>query len=429
MFAYLAEHSLLLALTGLLPAFPNAGQVCLVGGAIRDLLLGRSPKDFDFACAGDPTPLARAFAGTCGGHWFWLDRARRQSRVLIADVTFDFAPWRAATLSADLAARDFSINTMALDLAVPLTVEALLDPLGGRADLAARLLSAAGPRVLADDPLRLLKGVRHVAELGLRVDAATLLAMGEAAPALATVAAERVRAEFWRILIAPQAPLGLALLAESGAGEVLFSRRFDAEQATDLISAWHCTRAALAGLANALPAAAARLAEPLEQGLSREGLLLWHAVVGRLDPALPLRQARTWRCSRATVQRMTALVAGKELPWGELQTVPRRARPLSLWALQYGPDPRDLFYQAAINNHESAVNTDGLIDRCIAKLEEEEGLNDWPPLVDGHWLVTHVGLSGPDLGNALAAVRRAEIRGEVNSPDEARIFLRASFLK
>ena len=422
----LLEHPSLTALTGLLPRFPEVGKTCLVGGAVRDALLGHPPVDFDFTSEHDPTPLARAYAKQCGGHWFWLDEQRRQSRVGIADGTYDFAPWRAPSLAGDLAARDFSINALALDLAAPLAAEALLDPLGGQGDLAARLLRVAGPRVLLDDPLRVLKGVRHVAELGLQVDAATLRAMAEAVPALAAVAPERVRAEFWRILTAPQAPLGLTLLAEIGAGEALFSQRFDSEQVSHMVSAWHGTRSTLAGLTATVPIVAFRLAEPLEQGLSREGLLLWHAVVGQLDPALPQRQARGWRCSRTTVQRMTALAAGRELPWHDLRTVPRQARPLCLWALQYGPDPRDLYYLAAIDKFE---NIDEPIESCIIEIEKEEVLVNWPPLVDGNWLVACLGLSGPDLGVALASVRHAEIRGEVSSLDEARIFLRANFLK
>lgn len=428
MFTALAEHPQLLALKALLPTLPGTGQLCLVGGALRDALLGQVPADFDLTSPHDPTPLARAFAAA-GGHWFWLDAARRQSRVLAGDATFDFAPWRAATLAGDLAARDFTINALALDLAGAWSEAALIDPLGGRADLAAHRLRAAGPGVLGDDPLRVLKGVRHVAELGLRADPATLQAMGEAVAALATVAPERVRAEFWRILTAPQAPLGLALLAEGGAGEVLFSRQFGSEQAPPLLSAWHATRAALAGLTATLPTVAARLAEPLEQGLSREGLLLWHVVVGQLDPALPLRQARGWRCSRTTVQRMTALAAGRELPWQELRTVPRRARPLCLWALQYGPEPRDLFYQAAINAAGLSQDFVDLIVSCLTEVEKVDEPGNWSHLVAGDWLVTHLGLSGPALGAALAAVRRAEIHGEVNNPDEARIFLRASVLK
>jgi hypothetical protein len=102
---------------------------------------------------------------------------------------------------------------------------------------------------------------------------------------------------------------------------------------------------------------------------------------------------------------------------------------LCLWALQYGPDPRDLFYQAAINAAGSSHDFFNLIVSCLAEVEKVDEPGNWSHLVAGDWLVTHLGLSGPALGAALAALRRAEIRGEVNNPDEARIFLRASVLK
>jgi len=76
----LLKHPLLTTLGGMLPAFPATGQLCLVGGAVRDAQLGRPVSDFDFTSPGDPTPLAQALAGQLAGHWFWLDAPRRQSR-------------------------------------------------------------------------------------------------------------------------------------------------------------------------------------------------------------------------------------------------------------------------------------------------------------------------------------------------------------
>ena len=92
----------------------------LVGGAIRDLLLGRPISDLDLISPGNPTELAKKFASLVGGHWFWLDQEHQQSRVVLKqnepNTTFDFAPFRAPDLKNDLLDRDFTINAIALNI-------------------------------------------------------------------------------------------------------------------------------------------------------------------------------------------------------------------------------------------------------------------------------------------------------------------------
>ncbi|HKK02242.1 MAG TPA: hypothetical protein VJ955_08745, partial [Desulfuromonadales bacterium] len=105
----LEEARIIPELIRLLPA----DQPCyLVGGALRDWLLGRSAADFDFTTPDDPTPLAKRWADATGGRWFMLDDERAYSRVVLRSatgiLTYDFAPFRAADLLADLALRDFT---------------------------------------------------------------------------------------------------------------------------------------------------------------------------------------------------------------------------------------------------------------------------------------------------------------------------------
>ncbi|HEX2120293.1 MAG TPA: hypothetical protein VHL59_01505, partial [Thermoanaerobaculia bacterium] len=121
-------------LTRLFPALSTLGPDCyVVGGAIRDLLLGRDPADVDVACL-DPLAAARSL----GGRLVRLGDEEHLSayRVVLPEHVYDFAALLDGSIDADLARRDFTVNAMAVDLAKDL----LLDPHGGRADLDARLV-------------------------------------------------------------------------------------------------------------------------------------------------------------------------------------------------------------------------------------------------------------------------------------------------
>ncbi|PLX92493.1 MAG: hypothetical protein C0621_09545 [Desulfuromonas sp.] len=186
----------LLHRAGILPGLVDAtiSPLYLVGGAVRDTLVQRPIHDLDLVTPDDPTPLARTLARHMGAKWFMLDQKRRQSRVLLPGqegLTVDFAPFRASTLEADLRARDFTLNACALDLRRPLAFETLIDPLGGREDLARGILRACSPTVLKDDPLRLLRGVRYLLEFELTLDPASEGWLRQASPALSGIAGER----------------------------------------------------------------------------------------------------------------------------------------------------------------------------------------------------------------------------------------------
>jgi len=419
----LLKHPLLTTLRGMLPAFPATGQLCLVGGAVRDAQLGRPVSDFDFASPGDPTPLARALAGQLAGHWFWLDAPRRQSRVVAGPRTCDFAPWRAATLAGDLAARDFTINAVALDLA---GAGALIDPLGGCGDLAQGILRVAGTGVLEQDPLRILKGIRHVAELGLHIESATLSAMQAQAPRLSQVAPERLRLEVWRLLVAPQAVPALHALAGSGAGPVLFGPGF-ATGLPSWLAAQPAAQQFLAGLVETSPHHVALLTEAVEQGLDRQTLLLWHHGLRHLGQELPLSLARAWRFSRGSIQRLAALACITPGLWDELLELPPRPRVIAQWARQYGPDPIDLLVALALQSPEDTATASDRLCGWLELLDGCEHLHQLPALLDSAWLTSNFALQGPALGAALAELRRAEIRGELENAADARRFAHQHF--
>ena len=198
----------------------------LVGGSVRDLLLGRELKDLDFALSGSCAEIAGAFARSIGGCFFWLDEERLQSRVVKKDaagsLTFDFAPQRGGTIAADLLQRDFSVNALAL----PVAGEgcSIIDPANGVTDLRNGIIRTCSAESFADDPLRLLRAIRFAATLGFTIDGATWEALVRQAALLERVAAERIRDELFQILAAPRIEASLLLLLDSGLLPRIFPR-------------------------------------------------------------------------------------------------------------------------------------------------------------------------------------------------------------
>lgn len=186
-------------------------DVLLVGGAVRDGLLGRGLHDMDFVVNGDATPLAAAVSHAFRGALVTLDRERDIARAVVhhdgGRYYLDFARRQGDSWSDDLRARDFTVNAIAVD-----RTGHYLDPLGGREDLAAGRLRATSESAFRDDPLRTLRAVRMVAELDLTLSQETGDWVRRDAVLLPRAAAERIRDEFVRILNAPRAARHLTLL-------------------------------------------------------------------------------------------------------------------------------------------------------------------------------------------------------------------------
>lgn len=186
-------------------ALPDGLTIYVVGGAVRDAWLGRPVHDLDFALAGDAIKVARRVADALGADFYPLDAERDAGRVLVRQddgsrLVLDFAALRGPDLDSDLLGRDFTINAIAMDL----HTGALYDPLGGAQDLRDRCLRACSPSAFADDPLRILRGVRMAAGFGFRLLPEARQAMKMAASLLGDVSAERLRDELFRICEGPR---------------------------------------------------------------------------------------------------------------------------------------------------------------------------------------------------------------------------------
>lgn len=202
--------------------FAAAGhQLYLVGGSVRDRLLGRAAHDLDLATDAEPGVTKRLLheAGA-GAVWAVGERFGTIGAVLdgheIEVTTFRGAePGRfGRSLEEDLAHRDFTINALAIDL----HRGRLIDPWGGEANLRSGVIRAVGDpgARFAEDPLRLLRAIRFAAELGFRIEGPTLGAIVEHAALIREPAVERIAAELNRILVSPNPDTGIRLLADTG---------------------------------------------------------------------------------------------------------------------------------------------------------------------------------------------------------------------
>jgi tRNA nucleotidyltransferase (CCA-adding enzyme) len=198
------------ALPGIAAIRAAAGPepVFLVGGAVRDLLLGRGRADLDVAVEGDPEPIARRLGGdarfherfgtaTVQANGIQVDLARTRAESYPAPGALPSV--RAAPLREDLARRDFSVNAMAIPLAGSAE---LIDPHGGLSDLSARLLRVLHPGSFVDDPTRAIRAARYSARLGLSLEPETegLLRAAD----LGAVSRERIEAELRRLAAEPE---------------------------------------------------------------------------------------------------------------------------------------------------------------------------------------------------------------------------------
>ena len=290
----------------------SGSSAWLVGGAVRDELLGRLTADIDVAVDGDPQQAARAVAragqrAAC----FALSDEFGSWRVIARDQSWqvDVQPLQGSTLEEDLQLRDFTINA----IAQPITGGELIDPLGGARDLRAGRVRLAAPKAFERDPLRVLRLVRVAIELALEPDRETSSAAARSAPALSGVSAERVFGELRRILAADRATAGLRMMSALGATAVVLPefealRGVEQNRFHDLdvhdhtlavldrtIDLQRCTGAYSGELVTVMgehrAAVEALLAEPLADSMSRGEALRWGALLH--DAAKPLTRAVT----------------------------------------------------------------------------------------------------------------------------------------
>jgi poly(A) polymerase len=176
------------------------GQVYFVGGVLRDHFLNRDLADIDLVVEGPTRAIARRFADEINGSFVVLDNARAIYRVVTSDLVYDFSALAGASIEEDLSRRDFTINTLALNInQAEHPKEKLIDPYGGLNDISQGKLRAVTDKSFVDDPLRILRAVRFKAQLDFAITASTEQLILPEVKNLEQVANERSREELVKI--------------------------------------------------------------------------------------------------------------------------------------------------------------------------------------------------------------------------------------
>ena len=459
-----AQAALLRAAAAVAPGI----DAVVVGGAIRDAVLGRPAVDVDLAVASGAIELARRCADRLDGTCVVLDAERGAARVVAEGWMLDVADLRAPTLEGDLAARDFTVNALAVPLATLVTRgrARIIDPTGGLADLRARRLRPAGPGVLAEDPLRALRAVRLEAMFGLRLTPAGATAVRAAAAGLADVSAERVRDELLALLALADSARALRRADTLGVLGVILpeieSMRATPQPAPHRFPVLEHSLRAVAGCDRLLPRLdaltpygeelAAHVTEPVGGGLTRATTLKLAALLH--DVSKP----ETWRRIRGRVRffEHDVIGAGRVRAIGERLKLPERAiaiverlvrhhlRPMHLAsAASITPRARYRFYRdlredtrdllllvlvdAAAVTGASPLTTwrrAPLVRELMRGWAEQRAVAATPPLVRGEDVMARFRLEpGPRVGWLLAQAREAQDLGRVGSREEALAYL------
>jgi len=214
--------------------FADAGhELALVGGPVRDAMLGRRHNDLDLTTSARPEQTERLLKGWADAIWD-MGRAFGTIGCRKGDWQVEITTYRSESydptsrkpdvdfgdsLDGDLGRRDFTVNAMA----VRLPGREIEDPYGGVVDLAHRVLRTPGrpEDSFSDDPLRMMRAARFAAQLGFSVDPAVVEAMRAMAGRIEIISAERVRDELVKLVCAPYPRLGLTLLVETGLADIV----------------------------------------------------------------------------------------------------------------------------------------------------------------------------------------------------------------
>ncbi|MGI2335924.1 MAG: HD domain-containing protein [Dehalogenimonas sp.] len=458
----------------------------VVGGFLRDTLLGRPSPDLDLAVFGDTGLLARHLAKSFNGTAFTLSHDTGMFRVSLppgsAFEQIDLGT-AAGTLEADLKRRDFTADALGAWLSDFDAVSgklSLVDATGSIADIEQRCLRAVTPEVFRQDPARLLRGVRLAAELGFTIDPDTADLIRAGAAWLSTVAGERTREELLRLLSLPGAGANVEHLDQLGLLNVIFpemeaSRGIEQpkEHAWDVFNHqlqtiyaldwimrqghWPHAEPSVRDLIPIPPEVteyfngrtghgAGRLAltrlaallhdisKPETKILTDSGRIRFfgHAQKGAEVVKTILERLRF--SNRETIL-VTAMVRAHLRP---VQMGPERVLPTPRAVFRYLRDTGEgalgtLYLSLAdhlaargpaleLDNFREHVT---IVSYILAELERQSVKSRQTPLITGHELQQRFGLKpGPKIGAIMAATREAQATGELHTPEEAAEFVR-----
>lgn len=443
---------------------PARERTWLVGGCLRDALLGLPIGDVDIVTATDPLAVAQRLQARLGAS---IGRLPRSVRIVVppsgdaGPVQVDISALTAATIEGDLRQRDFTVNAMALPLPIwrmlvaPRAGESappsLVDPTGGLLDLTQRLLRPASRGAFQDDAGRLIRGARLIASHQLTPVDETLALAVDASPLLGSLSADRLRDELDRLLAALGCAEGLAFLDRVGALRVLFPElskpvtirhALDSVRWTDRLQRSSGSTAEVDVFGRETPIGR-WYAAPLSNGAPRVtalrwGLLLHTMTSHREDELLAARIAGVERATPGPRR----LLHGPERPIA--YEIEARASFTARQIALREPDERDLRLLFAVAGEvtvdvlvaaaacANAQLAEGTMPADEARLASErvrvildlyfaEPTRLIPaPLLSGRDLIQELGVApGSEIHRLLAVIREAQLDGRVTSRVEA----------
>lgn len=380
----------------------------LVGGAVRDALLGRRSHyfDLDFVMLTRAVKTARKIADRTKAGFVLLDAERQIARVVFAGGTVDFAQAEGGSLEGDLWRRDFRINAIACN---PFTGE-IIDPVDGQADLRLGLLRMISRSNLEDDPLRLLRAYRQAAQLGFAIEPETQSAIRELAPLLSQIAVERVRTELGYLLSNPDGVPWICRGWEDG----LFSIWF--ESAIDRFDILTKIDASAAKLAAIYPELAKEFGRQIRDTIKTPLLAIAKlAMLADSDPTIAETQLLRLKYSNAEIKSAIALL--KYLP-----KLP--AKPISEMSLreQYFlfRDVGIVFPVLAVLAVAAGVAVDDISLLINRYLDADDIIAHPTQLVSGNDLMEYLNVPrSPQIGQLLMEIQLARVEGRIATREDA----------
>jgi tRNA nucleotidyltransferase (CCA-adding enzyme) len=381
--------------------------VYVVGGAVRDALLGRirAELDLDLVIPDRAVAVARALATKYHAGFVLLDAERQIARVVFPGLTVDIAQMEGTSIDRDLARRDYTLNAIAYDL---LTRQAI-DPFNGTQDVRQRTIRMISRDNLIDDPLRLLRAYRQGAQLNFTIEPETHQTIRELVPLLTKVAAERVLAELRYLL---QTPSSSPWLVQMAADELLTGwleipvcgdvaeRLANFDRAGELIDRHYPT-----------------LAAELDRAV-RETIAISLRAIGKLiillSPELALATAQMLRLTLSAAEMQIVTTAITYLP--QLVGVQMSVTEQYFWFKAVDLN-FPLLAVMAIAAGVKLGDLQPLVDRY---LNSSDQVAHPTPLVNGRDLVEFLEISpSPKIGKLLTEIQLARITGKIETPVEA----------
>ena len=410
-----------------------ADQAFIVGGAVRDLILGRPIKDADVVIPGDAVTIGRSFAETTSSSFVLLDKDFGITRVVKAGEYTDISAMRGSSIFEDLSERDLTINAMAIPLckiqgsgisSSPIE-QSVVDPFGGRNDLRYGIIRMVSEDNIIKDPLRLLRIFRFAAELTFTIEVKTAFVVKSNASLISHPAAERIAEELRKIM---QSGSSYSIIKEMEKSGLLFQlfpelSEYPADVWRQVEHSYGYIEHILHNLPLYFPSGSAPIENYISTG-SRIFCLKIAALFGNEEIAEKI--SHRLRLSRRESDFITMLTPNRALPH---LTKPQIIRMLR----DFGDDIYALLIHALATEHVCQLSGSSLlsITRDIVSMYQDEFAKRRVrlPLITGDDLMNELGLQpSPMFKQILSQVELFILEGRINSRAEAldeakRIFL------